>query len=78
MINGDHMIDDHVRNLVHFPGKKYLFSTPHNYDITGYTRINNWKEAAAMLSISPATVARDWQFARAWLFRRLRSADALR
>ena len=49
MINGDHMIDDHVRNLVHFPGKKYLFSTPHNYDITGYTRINNWKEAAAIL-----------------------------
>jgi RNA polymerase sigma factor (TIGR02999 family) len=35
-------------------------------------------EAAATLSVSPATVARDWQYARAWLFRRLRSADALR
>lgn len=35
-------------------------------------------EAAATLSVSAATVARDWQFARAWLFRRLRSADALR
>ena len=49
MINGDHMIDDHVRNLVHFPGKKYLFSTPHNYEITDYMRINNWKEAATIL-----------------------------
>lgn len=35
-------------------------------------------EAASALSVSPATAARDWQFARAWLFRRLRSADALR
>jgi RNA polymerase sigma-70 factor, ECF subfamily len=36
------------------------------------------EEAAATLSVSAATVARDWQYARAWLFRRLRSADALR
>lgn len=35
-------------------------------------------EAASALSVSTATAARDWQFARAWLFRRLRSADALR
>jgi RNA polymerase sigma factor (TIGR02999 family) len=35
-------------------------------------------EAATVLSVSPATAARDWQFARAWLFRRLRSADAAR
>ncbi len=28
-------------------------------------------EAAAALSVSMATVARDWTFARAWLFRRL-------
>ena len=46
MINGDHMIDDHVRNLVHFPGKKYLFTSPHNVDVTDYKRLNNWKEAA--------------------------------
>ena len=32
-------------------------------------------EAAAVLSVSSATAARDWQFARAWLFRRLRPAD---
>jgi RNA polymerase sigma factor (TIGR02999 family) len=34
-------------------------------------------EAAEVLSVSAATAARDWQFARAWLFRRLRQPDAL-
>ena len=35
-------------------------------------------EAATVLSISPATAARDWQYARAWLFRRLQSTTASR
>ena len=30
------------------------------------------EEAAVALSVSPATIARDWTFARAWLFRNLR------
>jgi RNA polymerase sigma factor (TIGR02999 family) len=30
-------------------------------------------EAASALLVSPATAARDWAFARAWLFRRLRA-----
>jgi len=46
VINGDHMIDDHVRNLVHFPGKRYLFTSAHNLNITGYRRVNDWKEIA--------------------------------
>ncbi len=45
-ITGDHMIDDHVRHLIHFPGKKYLFSSPHNVLVTDYVRIHDWKEAA--------------------------------
>ena len=45
LICGDYMIDDHVKNLKHFKGKKYLFTSAHNLDITGYDRINNWKEA---------------------------------
>jgi len=48
VICGDHMIDDHVKNLKHFKGKKYLFTSAHNLDITEYERINNWKEAAAI------------------------------
>lgn len=45
LVSGDYMIDDHVRNLKHFNGKKYLFTSPHNLDIMDFPRINNWKEA---------------------------------
>jgi 5'-nucleotidase len=48
MVYGDHMIDDHARNLEHFNGNKYLYSSPHNITVTGYQRINNWKEAAGI------------------------------
>lgn len=48
LIHGDYMIDDHVRNLATFNGKKYLFSSAHNLNITGYDRINDWQEAAAI------------------------------
>ena len=46
LIRGDHMIDDHIWNLEHFNGKKYLYSSAHNLAITEYKRINNWAEAA--------------------------------
>ena len=46
LVQGDYMIDDHPRNLELFRGKKYLFTTAHNLDVTGYDRINTWKEAA--------------------------------
>jgi len=46
LICGDYMIDDHVKNLKHFSGKKYLFTAAHNLTVAGYDRINNWKEAA--------------------------------
>jgi 5'(3')-deoxyribonucleotidase len=45
LVSGDYMIDDHVKNLQHFNGKKYLFTSAHNLDVTGFARINNWKEA---------------------------------
>jgi len=45
-VQGDFMIDDHVKNLKHFKGKAYLFTSPHNLDITGYDRLNNWEEVA--------------------------------
>jgi 5'-nucleotidase len=46
MITGDHMIDDHVRNLEPFNGKKYLYTSFHNVDVTEYVRVNNWAEVA--------------------------------
>jgi 5'-nucleotidase len=48
LVTGDHMIDDHVRNLEHFPGHRWLYSSPHNLAVTGYDRINSWKEAASI------------------------------
>ena len=46
LVHGDYMIDDHDKNLRHFEGKAFLFSSPHNLYVTGYDRINNWSEAA--------------------------------
>ena len=45
LVHGDHMIDDHVRNLVDFPGEKYLYAATHNVDETRYRKIYNWQEA---------------------------------
>ena len=46
IVHGDYMIDDHVWNLEHFNGKKYLYTSVHNSRVTGYDRLNNWKEVA--------------------------------
>lgn len=46
LVTGDHMIDDHARNLVHFNGNKYLYSSPHNFQETRYRRIDNWEQVA--------------------------------
>ncbi len=45
LICGDHMIDDHVKNLQHFKGKPWLFTSAHNLNITTYDRIEDWKHA---------------------------------
>ncbi len=45
VVQGDYMIDDLVRNFSGFRGKKYLFSGPHNTEITGYDRLNSWNHA---------------------------------
>jgi len=48
LVHGDYMIDDHVKNLKGFKGRPYLFTAAHNLEVTGYDRINNWKEAAGI------------------------------
>lgn len=48
LVSGDIMIDDHIRNLNTFNGKKYLYSSPHNMAVTGFERINNWEEAGML------------------------------
>ena len=46
IILADYLIDDTPSNLETFQGKGILFTAPHNTSATGYTRFNNWKEAA--------------------------------
>ena len=46
LISGDFMIDDHVKNLINFQGKAYMYTSAHNLEVTDYDRINNWNEAA--------------------------------
>lgn len=49
IVNTDIMIDDRIRNFVGFAGRKLLFSSPHNLQITEYERVNNWAEVADKL-----------------------------
>jgi 5'-nucleotidase len=49
LIKGDIMIDDHLKNLEFFEGKKILFTAPHNALAEGYIRAENWNEIAEIL-----------------------------
>jgi len=43
------MIDDRIRNFAGFKGRPLLYSSPHNFLVTGYERVNNWAEVADIL-----------------------------
>lgn len=51
VIQGDIMIDDHYKNLDHFPGRTILFTQPHNHgrDDKHHERVNSWKEVLEKL-----------------------------
>jgi 5'(3')-deoxyribonucleotidase len=49
IVNTDIMIDDRTKNFTRFNGRKLLFTSPHNINLTEYERVNNWKEVAAKL-----------------------------
>ncbi|HKG05183.1 MAG TPA: hypothetical protein VKB19_01925 [Pedobacter sp.] len=44
IVDVDIMIDDRAKNFVGFPGRKLLFTSPHNLLLTEYERVNNWQE----------------------------------
>lgn len=44
IIQTDIMIDDRIRNFKSFNGRKLLYYAHHNSNVTGYERVNNWKE----------------------------------
>lgn len=51
IIRADIMIDDHFKNLDHFPGETYLFTQPHNQltDPGRHVRVNSWQEIEKLL-----------------------------
>jgi 5'-nucleotidase len=48
IIQADYLIDDHSRHFQRFQGQGILYTSHHNVYETGYPRVNNWKEVAAM------------------------------
>jgi 5'-nucleotidase len=51
IINADIMIDDHFKNLDHFPGTTLLYSQPHNLHGNNgkHKRVDSWLDIAAIL-----------------------------
>jgi len=49
IVNVDIFIDDRIKNFVDFHGRKLLYTSPHNFLINDYERVNNWQEVADKL-----------------------------
>lgn len=46
ILRADYLIDDLPRNLLRFEGTGILYSAPHNMTVSGFDRVNNWREVA--------------------------------
>jgi 5'(3')-deoxyribonucleotidase len=46
ILRADYLIDDQPRNLTRFEGQGLLYSAPHNLEVIGFVRVNNWLEVA--------------------------------
>ncbi|KQL52243.1 5'-3'-deoxyribonucleotidase [Heyndrickxia shackletonii] len=44
IIHADYLIDDNARHFNRFMGQGILFTAPHNINVTGYVRVNNWQD----------------------------------
>jgi 5'-nucleotidase len=53
ILRADYLIDDQPRNLIHFEGKGLLYTAPHNLTVTGFTRVDNWRQVAAYFDSVP-------------------------
>jgi len=50
ILRADYLIDDQPRNLQRFEGQGLLYTAPHNLDVTGFVRVNNWRDVAEYFS----------------------------
>lgn len=44
IVDADFLIDDRARHFARFKGAPLLYSAPHNAHVTGYPRVNSWRE----------------------------------
>jgi 5'(3')-deoxyribonucleotidase len=49
IVKVDIFIDDRIRNFVDFDGRALLYSSPHNFLINDYERVDNWQQVADKL-----------------------------
>jgi 5'-nucleotidase len=48
IIAADYLIDDHAKNFAGFRGEGILYTAHHNLHVTGYRRVADWAEVAAL------------------------------
>lgn len=48
ILHADVLIDDMPRNLVGFRGESILFTSPHNVNVQGFRRADNWQDVEKM------------------------------
>jgi 5'-nucleotidase len=53
ILRADYLIDDLPRNLQRFEGHGLLYTAPHNQNVTGYTRVANWRQVAEFFAAVP-------------------------
>lgn len=48
ILKADYLIDDQPRNLQVFTGRGILFTAPHNRNVSGFTRVDDWEQAGTL------------------------------
>ena len=44
ILRADYLIDDNPRQLRRFQGEGILYTSPHNMNVKGFKRVNDWLE----------------------------------
>jgi len=45
-VRANYLIDDLSRNFKRFVGQGILYTAPHNLGVSGYPRVDNWRQVA--------------------------------
>jgi 5'(3')-deoxyribonucleotidase len=48
ILHADFLIDDNPRQLHRFSGRGILYTSPHNVNVTGFTRVKDWLDVERM------------------------------